>query len=264
VPASHIIQPINNLISGCTWDDVVYTQDFHPLNHISFGSTHGLEPFSGELPVMCIKPESGMTQDAACCPTIHINSSAVDCNAQLCPPAGWDYSINNSEIISGNAACTECANNPDACYETVQAMWTDHCLATGDSGFPSSLNMGNSPKIVQKGGNQFVDAYSGFKDNSKQVETELHQELQNAGITDLVVVGIATDVCVKESVTDAIGYGYTVTVLSDATAAVGGDQANFDAAIAEMQSAGATIMSVADWSNQTCGGDRTKLSTFLV
>merc|ERR1712176_1097990 len=201
---------------------------------------------------MGIKPESGMTQDAACCPTIYINSSAVDCGTQLCPPAGWDYDTNNSAIVSGNAACSQCASSPDDCYHTVQAMWTDHCEQTGDATFPSSLNMGDNPKIVQKGGNVYVDAYSGFKDNSKQVETELHQELQSAEITDLVVVGIATDVCVKESVIDAIGYGYTVTVLSDATAAVLGNQENFDAAIAEMQGAGATISTVAEWSGQTC------------
>merc|ERR1712176_1634113 len=212
---------------------------------------------------MGIKPESGMTQDAACCPTIYINSSAVDCGTQLCPPAGWDYDTNNSAIVSGNAACSQCASNPDDCYGTVQAMWTDHCVQTGDSTFPSSLNMGSNPKIVQKGGNQFVDAYSGFKDNSKQVETELHTELQSAGITDLVVVGIATDVCVKESVTDALGYGYTVTVLSDATAAVQGNQENFDAAIAEMQSAGATIMNVANYSGQACASKAQASRSFL-
>jgi len=118
--------------------------------------------------------------------------------------------------------------------------------------------MGSSPRIVQKGGNQFVDAYSGFKDNSKQVETELHRVLQDQGITHLVVVGIATDVCVKESVKDALDYGYTVTVLTDATAAVQGNQENFDAAIEYMQNEGATTMTVGNWSSQGCPSSTTQ------
>merc|ERR1712127_641796 len=109
-----------------------------------------------------------------------------------------------------------------------------------------SLKMGDSPTIVKKGGNQFVDAYSSFKDNSGSVETELRRELQDRKITDLIVVGIATDICVQQSVLDGIGYGYGVTVVKDATAAVQGNQTNFEAAIKNMRDKGATIKTVAD------------------
>jgi nicotinamidase-related amidase len=258
VPAAHIVPEINKMMSdkACLFDDIVYSQDFHPANHISFASSHGLQPFvhlsKGPLPLLCIKPESGLTKDAACCPTIHVAKDRVNCSAVLCPEEGWNYTINNSNLVDNNPACTQCAADPDACYPTVQEMWTDHCLKTGDSGFPDDLNMGSAPKIVKKGVNQFVDAYSAFKDNSKQVETELNTELSNKKIDELVVVGIATDVCVKESVRDAIDYGYKVSVVKDATAAVLGNQENFDAAIEYMRAKGAAIKTVADIMDMNC------------
>jgi len=252
VPAAHIIPDINRMMSerGCLFDDIVYSQDFHPANHISFASSHGLAPFvhisKGPLPLLCIKPESGLTKDAACCPTIHVAEHMVNCSEVLCPNEGWNYTTDNPNLVQNNPACTQCATNPESCYATAQEMWTDHCLTTGDSGFPDDLNMGTNPKIVQKGVNQFVDAYSAFKDNSKTVETELHRELKDKEVDELVVVGIATDVCVKETVRDAIEYGYKVTVVKDATAAVLGDQDNFNAAIKFMQDEGATIKTVAE------------------
>merc|ERR1712004_558361 len=66
---------------------------------------------------------------------------------------------------------------------------------------------------------------------------------------------IATDVCVKESVRDAIDYGYKVTVVKDATAAVLGDQTNFDAAIEYMRTRGAAIKTMAEIMAMDCPMD---------
>jgi len=261
VPAKHIIPDINKMMSdkGCLFDDIVYSQDFHPANHISFASSHGLSPFvhvtEGPLDLLCIKPESGLTKDAACCPTVHAAPDRVNCSQKLCPNEGWNYTVNNPDLVQNNPACTQCANDPDSCYPTVQQMWTDHCLSTGDSGFPDDLDMGSNPQVFKKGVNQFVDAYSAFKDNSKQVETELNAELTSKQIKKLVVVGIATDVCVKESVLDAIDYGYEVTVVKDATAAVMGNVDWFNAAIERMKDKGATIKTVADILAENCPDD---------
>jgi len=248
VPASHIIALINDIRTSkaCLFDKVVRTQDYHPANHISFGSTHGLAPFSGDLPVTCITPESGLSADGACCPTIYVNPSAVNCTEQLCPPPGWDYMVNKSEIIQDNPACTQCAANSSSCFETTQSMWTDHCLQNGDSTFPPSLIKKSDDLVVQKGTNQYVDAYSAFMDNTQTMKTVLDAELKAANIDTLYVVGIATDVCVRWTVGDAIPLGYTINVVSDATAAVGGNQEKFDSAIAAMVKDGAKSMTVAD------------------
>jgi nicotinamidase-related amidase len=253
VPASQIIAPINQIRSerSCLFDLVVRTQDFHPAGHISFASTHGLAPFAhldgkGSLPLTCISPDSGKTEDGACCPTIYVNASAVDCETQLCPPTDWDYALNNSGFVDNNPACAQCVSDPASCFTTDQAMWTDHCLQDGDSTFPPSLATEASDIVIQKGMNEYVDAYSAFMDNTKTLKTTLDSALQAEGIDTIYVAGIATDVCVRWTVEDALAGNYVVKVISDATAAVLGDQANFDDAVTAMVGAGAQNLTVAD------------------
>ena len=233
VPASQIIPLINEIRSSksCLFDLVVRSQDYHPAGHISFGSTHGLEPFShlagkGNLPLTCINPESGLTSDGACCPTIYVNPSAVDCDIHLCPPTGWDYHVNNPRIVIDNLECTQCASDPTICFTTDQAMWTDDCLQIGDSTFLPSLMTEASDVVVQKGTIKYVDAYSAFMDNTQTLRTSLGSTLEEHGIDTLYVAGIPTDVCVKWTVIDALAAHYSVKVIRDATAAVLGDQAN--------------------------------------
>ncbi|CAK0839015.1 unnamed protein product [Prorocentrum cordatum] len=126
-------------------------------------------------------------------------------------------------------------------------MWTDHCLQTGDSGFPPSLMTASTDIVVQKGMNQYVDAYSAFMDNTKTLKTTLDTTLQSLGIDTIYVAGIATDVCVRWTVEDALTFGnYDVKVITDATEAVLGSEANFDSALAAMVSAGATSLTAAD------------------
>ncbi len=48
------------------------------------------------------------------------------------------------------------------------------------------------------------------------LETGLDSLLKNRGITDLIIVGCATDFCVDTTVRSAAAHGYTVSVASDA------------------------------------------------
>ncbi|OLL24425.1 Pyrazinamidase/nicotinamidase [Neolecta irregularis DAH-3] len=66
--AEGILAQINELILQRNWDLVVGSQDWHPLNHISFAETHGKQPFtevsiSGETrmlwPVHCVQGSKG-------------------------------------------------------------------------------------------------------------------------------------------------------------------------------------------------------------
>eukprot|EP00762_Andalucia_godoyi_P005353 ANDGO_06698.mRNA.1 putative inactive nicotinamidase At3g16190 len=49
--------------------------------------------------------------------------------------------------------------------------------------------------------------------------TTLHEDLQRCGVTELWIVGVATNVCVLASALDAVHLGYTVQVVSDLCAA---------------------------------------------
>jgi len=265
VPACDIIPKINQIRAekSCLFDEVIFTQDFHPASHISFGSTHGLDPFShlfglGGLPLLCKEPSSGMTVDGACCPKNYIdsiNGVATDCTTELCPPDGFDYMATSPDLIDGNEACTECAAEGNTCFETTQAMWTDHCLQTGDSTFPPTLDKREGDMVVQKGAHVYVDAYSAFMDNAQSLKTALDDELMSKGIDKLIVAGIATDVCVQWTVTDALGSktaDFQVVVVSDATAPVLGDMDNFDTAIGVMKDAGASIITTEELLAMDC------------
>lgn len=233
---------------SCLFDSVVRSQDYHPANHISFGPTHGLQPFEhlfgkGELPLMCVAPESGLMTDASCCPTYHVDASLIDCETQLCPLTATD------EVLSA-PACTICQEKPDECFETTQAMWTNHCLQEGDSDFPTTLTTMETDIIVQKGTGTFVDAYSAFADNTKRLKSDLDSTLKNLGVETLYVVGIATDYCVYYSVLDALELGYTVKVVEDGTRGIA--QETIDAALVDMAAKGAEIITVADVMAMEC------------
>ena len=244
--ASDIIPLINQIRTekSCLFDTVVRSQDFHTEHHISFGPTHGLDPFAhlfgkGELPLTCVLPQSGMTSDGSCCPGYYITPNNYDCDKQLCPSVTFSESV-----ISDSPACSICKNTPEECFETTQAMWTNHCLQTGDSMFPPSLYIEKSDLVVQKGTNKYVDAYSAFMDNTKKLKTELDDTLKDQGVTTIFVVGIATDYCVYYSTMDALDLGYEVIVVLDATKGIADETTN--AAVEDMKAKGATIVMTSD------------------
>jgi nicotinamidase-related amidase len=267
VPAKHIIPKLNQIRNekDCLFDVVIRSQDYHPANHISFGSTHGLAAFShlsgkGGLPLLCEKPSSGLTSQSSCCPAQHIDPESVNCSTQLCPPSDWTWAVNNSAIVASNPACTKCMNNSNACFEQDQAMWTDHCLSTrgGDATFPSNLVVKSSDIVVQKGTNMYVDAYSAFMDNSKFLKTDLDAELQKHGVDTLYVAGIATDVCVKWTVDDALSNrtaSYKISVITDASAGLATGSTptkNHEDALEWMSKQGATLVTTADILAKEC------------
>ena len=93
--------------------------------------------------------------------------------------------------------------------------WPPHCLA-GSEGARTAPGLALPPGTlwVDKARLPDKDAYSAFEG------TDLHQRLQEAGVTRLFVGGLATDYCVLNSVKDASRLGYEVVVLTDAVRAV--------------------------------------------
>jgi nicotinamidase-related amidase len=77
--------------------------------------------------------------------------------------------------------------------------------------------------------------------------THLHSLLQGAGITSLVVTGVQTPNCIRQTVFDAVALDYqSVTVLSDATAAASPD-VHF-ANLLDMKNVGVTTETLQEWS----------------
>lgn len=124
--------------------------------------------------------------------------------------------------------------------------WPDHCVRdTWGADFHADLDLVADAPLVRKGTGP-EDGYSGFTVRHLESETDLRTDLdpllRAAGITRLVVVGIATDVCVKATVLDGVDLGYDTTVIADATAAVELQPGDRDRALTEMSGVGATVV----------------------
>ena len=99
--------------------------------------------------------------------------------------------------------------------------WPVHCAAdTPGSEIVDVLYQKLPQNIVQVRKGQYEAAYSGFEGTTVTGEELLANVLHNNNITDVVVVGIATDYCVKATALDAKTAGFNVTVLTGLTAGV--------------------------------------------
>lgn len=121
--------------------------------------------------------------------------------------------------------------------------WPVHCVReTWGGEFHDDLVV--EGPIVRKG-EDGTDGYSGFSvrdpDSGERKDTILHEALRAAGVKRLVIVGLATDYCVVETVLDARVLGYPVEVLSAGIRAVDLEPGDGTRAIGRMRDAGAEI-----------------------
>ena len=122
-----------------------------------------------------------------------------------------------------------------------QVLWPDHCIQ-GSSGakFHPNLNHEKADAIIRKGSNPSVDSYSAFFENDKVTPTGLHGYLKDRDVTDLTLVGLATDYCVAFSAVDAAKLGYSVTVRLDMARAID-NGGSLNSAIDKMSKAGVNL-----------------------
>jgi nicotinamidase/pyrazinamidase len=117
--------------------------------------------------------------------------------------------------------------------------WPRHCVGgTTGAEYHPALDVSLVDVHVKKG--QGVPAYSIFEGTTDD-GVAFPAELDRRGITDVDVVGIATDYCVRASALDALAAGRRVTVIDDLVAAV--DPVSGAEALVELASAGATVRS---------------------
>jgi nicotinamidase/pyrazinamidase len=103
----------------------------------------------------------------------------------------------------------------------LQIMWPDHCIkGTVGAQLHSALDQDNIDFIFTKGSNKEIDSYSAFFENDLQTKTGLDEFLKAKSVTNIDVVGLALDYCVKATAIDAQSLGYNTTVLLEGTKAV--------------------------------------------
>ncbi|MFT2817016.1 isochorismatase family protein [Leifsonia sp. A12D58] len=121
------------------------------------------------------------------------------------------------------------------------STWPVHCVAgTAGAEYHPSLVTDAVTFHIRKG--QGLPAYSIFEGHTESGES-VGELLTARGVTDIDVVGLATDYCVRASALDAIDHGQRVRVLTDLIAGVAEDSS--DAALAELAHAGAMLATAA-------------------
>ena len=78
--------------------------------------------------------------------------------------------------------------------------------------------------------------------NGVERETELPGLLGDRGVERIVVIGLATDYCVKETALDALRRGFPTVVLSEGVRAVDRAPGDGDRALDELADAGAQLL----------------------
>jgi len=123
-------------------------------------------------------------------------------------------------------------------------IWPVHCVGdTWGSEFHPDLVV-DGP-VVRKGVNG-EDGYSGFTTRDplteETVPTELPALLEEAGVTKVVVAGLATDYCVRSTALDALERGLATTLIAGAIRSVDLEPGDGDRAIEVMRAAGAEVL----------------------
>ena len=145
------IVPTVNFLSK-KFNYVIFTQDWHPSNHVSFASQH-------------------------------FNRKEFD---EIVLPYG------------------------------EQILWPDHCIrGTTGAEFHKDLNIENASMIIRKGFRKNIDSYSAFFENDKKTPTGLFGFLNEHEINRLFFSGLATDICVKDSIFDAKKLGFECYLIID-------------------------------------------------
>ncbi len=124
-----------------------------------------------------------------------------------------------------------------------QVMWPEHCVQnTLGAEFIPGLNVDAITHIVHKGTNIDIDSYSGFFDNQRLQATGLEEYLNSKGITDVYLVGLATDYCVKFTALDALSLGFNTFVIQDACRGVEMAEGDVKSALMQIKQAGCKLV----------------------
>lgn len=121
-------------------------------------------------------------------------------------------------------------------FSAYGGTWPVHCVQnTEGAEFHSALRDDPRINVISKGlGDK--DCYSAFD------ETDLASQLREQNVEEVVVGGLATDYCVKNTVLDALKNGFKVKAVENAMRAVELQPGDGERAIEEMRAAGAEIV----------------------
>jgi len=133
-----------------------------------------------------------------------------------------------------------------------QILWPTHCVeGTNGAEFADTLDTSKIDRIFPKGTDPTIDSYSGLFDNGHRKATGLGDYLKEQGVTEVHLVGLATDYCLKFTALDTIQEGFKTVLIEDACRGVNLQIGDVDKAVAEIQTAGGEIRTTQDLLGET-------------
>lgn len=123
-----------------------------------------------------------------------------------------------------------------------QILWPVHCVQySRGADFAGGLNLQEIQHVVQKGTDREVDSYSGFFDNARRRATGLEKLLREKNVSEVHVIGLATDYCVRATALDARSLGFRTVLITRGCRGVEREPGDCERAIEEMRTAGVKI-----------------------
>lgn len=181
----------------------------------------------------------------------------VDVQNDFADPAGSLYVKGGEDVVPVINAEVERARRAGALVVYTQdwhpettphfakdgGIWPVHCVReTWGAAFHPDLVV--EGPVVRKGSHG-EDGYSGFTmrdpESGREAPTELDALLRERDIGRLVVVGLATDYCVKATALEGLRLRYRVELLTDAMRAVNLEAGDGERALAEVRNAGGEV-----------------------
>jgi nicotinamidase/pyrazinamidase len=122
-------------------------------------------------------------------------------------------------------------------------VWPVHCVM-GTWGAELRPDLEVQGEVIRKGSGG-EDGYSGFSVrhpvSGERESTPLETLLEARGVESVVIAGLTTDYCVKETALDALRRGYRTTVLTRAIRAVDVQPGDGERALAEIEERGGRL-----------------------
>jgi nicotinamidase/pyrazinamidase len=121
-------------------------------------------------------------------------------------------------------------------FEEKGGPWPVHCVqGTEGAELHSALDRSKLHVVIDKGQNPETEGYSGFE------ETELAEVLREHDVDKVTIVGLATDICVKNTALDALREGFEVTVDTEGVRGVDVNEGDSERALELMRASGAAV-----------------------
>ncbi|MGQ3675999.1 bifunctional nicotinamidase/pyrazinamidase [Xanthobacter sp. TB0139] len=137
-------------------------------------------------------------------------------------------------------------------FETItlpygeQVLWPEHCVQDSPGARLSSrLDVPHAQLVLRKGHHAGIDSYSAFFEADRTTPTGLAGYLRERGITDVYIMGLATDFCVCWSAEDAARHGFSTHVVEDGCRGLDVN-GSLEQAWARMEAAGVKRVSLDD------------------